>query len=668
MSDFIQKISELRRQLNEHNYRYYVLDDPLISDGEYDLLLRKLENLEHSHPELITVDSPTQRIGATPLKAFNTITHRIPLLSLANAMNEAELRAFDERTRKGLEKLEPVDYIGEPKLDGLAVELVYENGQFVSGSTRGDGITGEDITTNLRTIRGIPLALRTDELAAPILLEVRGEVFISKTDFTKLNAWRSAAEQTIFVNPRNAAAGSLRQLDPAITARRPLSIFCYQAGTITGTTFDTHWDFLQGLKKWGFPVSPLIEKLVGIEAVIHYHRQLETRRNKLPYEIDGSVIKINSFSQQDRLGIRSRSPRWAIAGKFKAQQATTIVVDISASVGRTGAVTPVANLEPVFVGGVTVSNATLHNQDEVDRLDVRVGDTVLIERAGDVIPKVVKVITEKRPTETVEYHLPENCPVCGHPVFRPPDESVARCQNLACPAQIKGRIEHFVSKGALDIDGFGTKLVDQLVAIGRIQSVDQLFGLTLEELAKLERMGEKSAANIVAAIASAKQTTFARFIYALGIRNVGEHLARVLEKEFAGNIDRFIQSTMEELIEIYEVGPIVAEGVVRFWSDDSNRAVIKACLQAGLTLVKPERPAGADLTGKTFVFTGSLEKFSRTAAKEMVEKLGGRASGSVGKNTAFLVAGPGAGSKLKKAEKLKIRIFSEDEFLAYIKS
>jgi len=344
------------------------------------------------------------------------------------------------------------------------------------------------------------------------------------------------------------------------------------------------------------------------------------------------------------------------------------VVDISASVGRTGAVTPVANLEPVFVGGVTVSNATLHNQDEVDRLDVRVGDTVLIERAGDVIPKVVKVIAEKRPTGTIEYRLPENCPVCGHLVFRPPDESVARCQNLACPAQIKGRIEHFVSKSALDIDGFGTKLVDQLVEIGRIKSVDQLFGLTMEELAELERMGEKSAANIVAAIASAKQTTFARFIYALGIRNVGEHLARVLDKEFAGDIDSFIQTTSEELIEINEVGPIVAEGVVRFWSDDSNRAVIKACLRAGLTLEKRERPAGVDLTGKTFVFTGSLEKFSRAEAKEMVEKLGGRASGSVSKNTDFLVAGPGAGSKLKKAKELIIRIFSEDEFLAYIKS
>lgn len=658
----------MRRQLNEHNYRYYVLDDPLVSDGEYDLLLRKLENLEHAHPELITADSPTQRIGATPLTAFDTITHRIPLLSLANAMDEDELRAFDERTRKGLENSAPVEYIGEPKLDGLAVELVYENGQFLSGSTRGDGITGEDITTNLRTIRGIPLALRTGELATPALLEVRGEVFISKADFEQLNHQRLENGKPAFANPRNAAAGSLRQLDPAVTAQRPLSIFCYQAGTITGLTYDTHLAFLQDLKKWGFPVSLLIENLIGIEAVINYHRQLEAQRNELPYEIDGSVIKVNSFSQQDQLGIRSRSPRWAIAGKFKAQQATTIVVDVSASVGRTGAVTPVANLEPVFVGGVTVSNATLHNQDEVDRLDVRVGDTVLIERAGDVIPKVVKVIAEKRPPNTGKYQLPENCPVCGHLVFRPPDESVARCQNLACPAQIKGRIEHFVSKSALDIDGFGTKLVDQLVEIGRIESVDQLFGLTIEELAELERMGEKSAANIVAAIESAKKTTFARFIYALGIRNVGEHLARVLEKEFTGDIDSFIQATVDELIEINEVGPIVAEGVVRFWSDDSNRAVIKACLQAGLTLEKPERPAGIDLASKTFVFTGSLEKFSRAEAKEMVEKLGGRASGSVSKNTDFLVAGPGAGSKLKKAEKLEIRIFSEDEFLAYIKS
>ncbi|MBC8401800.1 MAG: NAD-dependent DNA ligase LigA [Candidatus Marinimicrobia bacterium] len=668
MSDIRQQIANLRHQIDEHNYRYYVLDDPIIADGEYDLLLRRLENLEQAHPKLITPDSPTQRVGATPLTEFDTVTHRLPLLSLANAMDTDELLAFDERTRKGLAGAEQVEYVGEPKLDGLAVELVYENGHLITGSTRGDGTTGENITVNLRTVRSIPLQLRTAELLAPAVLEVRGEVFISKTDFDKLNAQRSAAEKATFANPRNAAAGSLRQLDPAVTATRPLSIYCYQAGVIESATYLTHWDFLQDLKKWGLPVNPYIMRLTGAEDIVTYHRQMEVRRNDLPYEIDGVVIKVNSLPERDRLGIRSRSPRWAIAGKFKAQQVTTVVEDILASVGRTGAITPVARLKPVYVGGVTVTNATLHNQDEVDRMDVRIGDTVLIQRAGDVIPKVVKVITERRPTGTVEYRLPEDCPVCGHQVFRPPDEAVARCQNLACPAQIKGRIEHFVSKRALDIDGFGTKLVDQLVEIGRINSVDQLFELTQEELAGLERMGEKSAANIIAAIEGAKRTTFARFIHALGIRNVGEHLSRVLERELAGDIQHLMTSTIAELIAIDEVGPIVAECVVRFWSDSTNRSIVEACLTAGINWKKQVKSSGPDLSGKTFVFTGSLEQFTRSQAKEMVENLGGRASGSVSSKTDYVVAGPGAGSKLKQAKKLEIAILTEKEFLTLIKS
>jgi len=668
MSAISRLIVDLRQQLNEHNYRYYVLDDPIISDSEYDALLRQLENLEQAHPELITPDSPTQRIGAAPLVEFGTVTHRIPLLSLANAMNTDELLAFDERTRKGLAGAEQVEYVGEPKLDGLAVELIYENGCLVTGSTRGDGTTGENITANLRTVRSIPLQLRTAELPVPALLEVRGEVFISKTDFDKLNAQRSAAEKATFANPRNAAAGSLRQLDPAVTATRPLSIYCYQAGAIEGVTYLTHWDFLQDLKKWGFPVNPNIKRLTGAEDIVTYHRQMEARRNDLPYEIDGVVIKVNSLPERERLGIRSRSPRWAIAGKFKAQQVTTVVEDILASVGRTGAITPVAKLKPVYVSGVTVTNATLHNQDEVDRMDVRIGDTVLIQRSGDVIPKVVKVITEKRPPRTKPYKLPAACPVCTHPIYRPPDEAVARCQNLACPAQIKGRIEHFVSKGALDIDGFGTKLVDQLVEIGRINSVDQLFGLTAEELAGLERMGEKSAANIIAAIEAAKRTTFARFVHALGIRNIGEHLSRVLERELAGDIQRFMTSTIDELIAIDEVGPIVAECVIRFWSDSTNRSIVEACLTAGVKLAEPVVSPGLDLSGKTFVFTGSLEQFTRSQAKEMVENLGGRASGSVSKKTDYLVAGPGAGSKLRKAEELDITVLSENAFLELINS
>lgn len=668
MSAISRLIVDLRQQLNEHNYRYYVLDDPVISDGEYDLLLRELENLEKANPELITPDSPTQRVGATPLTKFDPVTHRLPLLSLANAMDTDELLAFDERTCKGLAGAEQVEYVGEPKLDGLAVELIYENGRLVTGSTRGDGTTGENITANLRTVRSIPLQLRTAELPAPTLLEVRGEVFISKTDFDKLNAQRSAAEKVTFANPRNAAAGSLRQLDPAVTATRPLSIYCYQAGVIEGAIYLTHWAFLQDLNKWGFPVNPYIKRLTGAEDIVTYHRQMEAQRNDLPYEIDGVVIKVNSLSEQERLGIRSRSPRWAIAGKFKAQQVTTIVEDILASVGRTGAITPVARLKPVYVGGVTVTNATLHNQDEVDRMDIRIGDTVLIQRSGDVIPKVVKVISEQRPPGTKPYKLPAACPVCTHPIYRPPDEAVARCQNLACPAQIKGRIDHFVSKGALDIDGFGTKLVDQLVEIGRINSVDQLFGLTAEELAGLERMGEKSAANIIAAIETAKRTTFARFVHALGIRNIGEHLSRVLERELAGDIQRFMTSTIDELIAIDEVGPIVAECVVRFWSDQTNRSIVEACLAAGVKLAEPVLLPELDLSGKTFVFTGSLEQFTRSQAKEMVENLGGRASGSVSKKTDYLVAGPGAGSKLRKAEELDITVLSENEFLELINS
>ncbi len=668
MTDINRRIADMRRQLNEHNYRYYVLDDPIVSDSEYDTLLHQLENLEQSHPKLITPDSPTQRVGAAPLTEFSTVTHRIPLLSLANAMDTDELLAFDERTRKGLTDKELVEYVGEPKLDGLAVELIYENGQLVTGSTRGDGTTGENITANLRTVRSIPLKLRTSELPAPNLLEVRGEVFISRSDFEQLNQQRLENEEPVFANPRNAAAGSLRQLDPTVTATRPLSVYCYQAGVIDGKSYSTHWEFLYDLRKWGFPVNPHIKILKTATDIIDYHQGLEKQRNDLPYEIDGVVIKVNSIADRERLGIRSRSPRWAIAGKFKAQQVTTQIEKIEAQVGRTGAITPVARLKPVNIMGALITNATLHNQDEIDRKDIRIGDTILIQRSGDVIPKVIKVITEQRQPGSKPYNLPIVCPICSHPVYRPPDEAVARCQNLACPAQISGRIEHFVSKGALDIDGFGIKLVEQLVEIGRIESVDQLFGLTHEELAKLERMGDKSATNITQAIDQAKSTTFARFVYALGIRNVGEHLARILEKAYGGSIQRFMAATAEELIEIDEVGPIVAEGVVRFWSDPTNQSVVEACLAAGVILVEPVVPTGLDLSGKTFVFTGSLEQFTRAQAKEMVENRGGRASGSVSSKTDYVVAGPGAGSKLKQAEKLEIAVLSEIDFLDLLKA
>ena len=664
----IQKqINDLRMQLNDHNYRYYVLDDPLISDSEYDQLFRELQKLETNNPNLITEDSPTRRVGAEPLSSFGSWTHRMPMLSLANAMNEDELAAFDTRVKKGLDTEKDLEYMAEPKLDGLAVELVYENGFFVNGSTRGDGITGEDITQNLKTITAIPLSLRKNGQKTPPLLEVRGEVFITKDGFKKLNRNQEKEELSPFANPRNAAAGSLRQLDSKITATRPLSIYCYEAGRIDGISFDTHEDFLSILKEWGFPVNPEIQKVNNAETMVAFHRNLEAKRDSLPYEIDGTVFKVNAINQRNALGIRSRSPRWAIAGKFKAQQATTLVQNIIPSVGRTGAVTPVARLEPVNVGGVVVTNATLHNQDEIDRKDVRVGDTVLIQRAGDVIPEVVKVIPAKRPPETKTYQLPTECPSCGQEVFRPEGEVVARCQNLSCPAQVKGRIEHFVSKGALDIDGFGEKLVDQLVDKKLILTVDDIFKLNFDDLVNLDRMAEKSALNILTAIQDSKQTTFARFVYALGIRNVGAHLSKVLEKAFVGDIEKFMNAEEEELEAIDEVGPIVAETITTFLSNCTNTDVIESCLSLGIRLKKVEEPKSLLLQGKTFVFTGALTQFSRNEAKEMTEAHGGKVSGSVSKNTDFVVAGPGAGSKLKKATELDIPVLSEAEFLDMLK-
>ena len=667
MSKTDNQIQALRDQLNDHNYRYYVLDDPLISDSEYDQLFRELQKLEADNPNLITEDSPTHRVGAEPLSSFASWTHRMPMLSLANAMNEDELAAFDTRVKKGLDTEKDLEYMAEPKLDGLAVELVYENGFFVNGSTRGDGITGEDITQNLKTILAIPLSLRKNGQKTPPLLEVRGEVFITKDGFKKLNRNQEKEELPPFANPRNAAAGSLRQLDSKITATRHLSIYCYEAGRIDGISFDTHEDFLSTLKEWGFPVNPEIQKVNNAETMIAFHRNLEAKRDSLPYEIDGTVFKVNAINQRNALGIRSRSPRWAIAGKFKAQQATTLVQNIIPSVGRTGAVTPVARLEPVNVGGVVVTNATLHNQDEINRKDVRVGDTVLIQRAGDVIPEVVKVILAKRPPETKTYQLPTACPSCGQEVFRPEGEVVARCQNLSCPAQVKGRIEHFVSKGALDIDGFGEKLVDQLVDKKLILTVDDIFKLNFDDLVNLDRMAEKSALNILSAIQNSKQTTFARFVYALGIRNVGAHLSKVLEKAYMGDIEKFMNGTIEELEAIDEVGPIVAETITKFLSNCTNTDVIESCLSLGIRLKIIEGPKSQVLQGKTFVFTGALTQFSRNEAKEMAEADGGKVSGSVSKNTDFVVAGPGAGSKLKKATELDIPVLSEAEFLDMLK-
>ncbi|MDP6570080.1 MAG: NAD-dependent DNA ligase LigA [Candidatus Marinimicrobia bacterium] len=659
-----RQIQQLKEEINEHNIRYYVHDDPSISDGEYDTLLRKLEKLEKENPSLITADSPTQRVGAPPLSEFDSVNHRLPMLSLSNAMNEEEVIEWNSQVEKGL-GFENIEFIAEPKLDGLAVELVYENGIFIKGSTRGDGVTGEDITQNLKTIRAIPLRISEDKNPPP-LLEVRGEVFMVRKDFTTLNENRTKSGNPPFANPRNCAAGSLRQLDSGITARRPLRIYVYAPGVIEGLSFQSQSEFLNTLPSWGFPVNPHIKKGKGIDFLLDFYRKGESLRNGLAYDIDGIVFKVDSFSHQEELGVRSRSPRWAIAGKLKTQQVTTMVLDIEASLGRTGAVTPVAKLKPVEVGGVTVSNATLHNQDEIDRKDVRIGDTVLIQRAGEVIPEVVKAIKEKRPKNTKPYILPDTCPVCEQKVYRPEGEVVARCQNLNCPAQVKGRIEHFISKGCMDIDGFGTKLVDQLVENGMVKNIADIYTLTPKQIAGMDRMGEKSAQNIIVGIQSSKNTTMARFVHALGIRNVGEHAAKVLEKYFGGNLDKLRKAGIEELTSIFEIGEIMAESIHEFFQDEDHQKIVDACLESGIKFQEVEVATPSEFTGKTFVFTGSLEKFSRKNAQVMVEKLGARASGSVSSKTDYLVAGPGAGSKLKKAEELGITILSENEFLEKI--
>ena len=658
-----ERIVELQKIINEHNYKYYVLDNPSISDNEYDLLFKELDDLERRlNAGSFDPNSPTQRVGAEPLEGFKRIEHQVPMLSLSNAMNAEQLTAFHKRSVSSLE-MDSITYIAEPKLDGLGVELVYENGDLLHGSTRGDGFVGEDITHNLKTIRSIPLKLRDHEISIPSLLEVRGEVFIEKSDFKKLNQKQELAGRQAFANPRNAAAGSLRQLDPVITADRPLSVYFYESGLVEGLTFETHLSFLESIKLLGFPVNPLIKPVVDDQGMINYHEQTEQKRNKLPYEIDGTVFKINEYRLRNELGARSRSPRWAIAGKFKGQQATTTIKDIEIQIGRTGALTPVAKLEPVFVAGVTVSNATLHNQDEIDRKDIRIGDTVLIERAGDVIPKVIKVIKDKRPNSSLPFHIPTICPVCDQKAYRSEDEAVWRCSNISCSKQVKARIQHFASKAAMDIDGLGEKVVDQLVEEGIISSISDLFVMTKNKLLELERFGEKSSENLILAIERSKRTIFSRFIYGLGIRNVGEHISRLLEQYFNGNLTQFSESTIDELESIEGVGPIVAKEVVQFWSNNTNMKIVKECLEGGVTL-KWEPNSQRDIfEGAIFVFTGSLEKLNRKEAKEKVYNLGGKTSSSVSKKTKYVVAGPGSGSKLTKAKDLSIRIISEDEFL-----
>lgn len=666
-----QRVRDLRAQIELHNYRYYVLDAPIIPDAEYDRLFRELQQIEHDYPQLIDAASPTQRVGASPLKAFAQVAHRVPMLSLGNAFEDTEAEAFDRRVREGLD-VDRVEYAVEPKFDGLAVSLRYEHGVFVTGATRGDGYTGEDITLNLKTVQSIPLALPNDD--PPDLLEVRGEVLMLKADFLRLNQQQEAKSEKEFANPRNAAAGSLRQLDPAITATRRLTFFAYGVGEYQDEHIpqDTHSNLMAYLAALHFPVARECAVVQGLDGLLAYYRTIGAQRDNLPYDIDGVVYKVNALEQQRQLGFVSRAPRFAVAHKFPAQEAVTQLLDIDVQVGRTGALTPVARLHPVFVGGVTVTNATLHNADEIARKDVRIGDTVVVRRAGDVIPEIVSVITEKRSPGSVPFEMPDHCPVCGSKAVRLPGEAVSRCSGgLFCPAQRKQAILHFASRRAMDIEGLGDKLVDQMVDNAIVHTPADLYRMGLAALANLQRMADKSASNILQAIENSKHTTLARFIYALGIRNVGEATAKDLAAHL-GSLDRLIEADSERLQQIPDIGPVVAQSIVDFFAEPHNREVIEQLRAGGVHWDEhDEKPvlsaAAMPLHGKTFVLTGTLPTLSRDQAKAQIEARGGKVSGSVSKKTDYVVVGTDPGSKYDKALDLGIAILDEAGLLALLR-
>ena len=661
MKDIETRFADLRKKINYHNYRYYVLDDPEISDSEYDLLMKELEGFEKKYPYLISPDSPTQRVGATPLKEFKTVRHTLPMLSLSNCFKEEDLEEFDQRVKKNLKMTGDIEYVAEPKLDGVAVELVYERGKLMVGSTRGDGTVGEDVTLNLKTIKSIPLQLQEiSSVKIPDRLEVRGEVFLGKKGFKILNKKREDLGEPLFANPRNAAAGSLRQLDSKITAERPLDIFCYGIGEVSGMTFETHWEILKFLPRLGLKVNHSAYKCKNIKEVMDCYREIQKKRETLNYEIDGVVVKVNSLKLQDRLGTISRSPRWAMAYKFEAHQETTEIKDIIIQVGRTGALTPVAIMEPVKVGGVVVSRATLHNQDEINKKDIRIGDTVVVQRAGDVIPEVVKVIENKRTGKERLFVIPDKCPVCGSEVMRSDDEAASRCMGLSCPAKLKEAIKHFVSKRAMNIDGLGDKLIHQLVEKSFIRDVADLYFLSVADLEGLERMAEKSARNVVSAIQKSKGAGLERLIYALGIRHVGEHIAGVLVNNL-GTMEKLMDADEDSLIQVREVGPEVAQSIIYFFKQNVNRNTISRLKKAGVSFT-PVKRATNDLEGRTFIFTGGLKHYTREEAKKLVERKGGRVGSSVSSKTDYLVAGDSPGSKLEKAKALGVKIISEREF------
>ena len=654
-----QKTEALRKALHRHNYRYYVLDDPEISDAEYDRLMQELKQLEENYPQLVSADSPTARVGAPALEKFDTVAHTVPMLSLDNGFNDEDILDFDRRVKRNLDTENNILYTAEPKLDGVAVELIYENGKLVIASTRGDGLTGEVITTNAKTIKAVPLVMQTDGVSPiPPRLEIRGEVFIGLDAFRRFNEERVEQELPPFANPRNAAAGSLRQLDSKITANRPLEIFFYGIGSAEDLAFGSHWELLKTLKNWGFRINPIIRSTIGIKEVLNYYRDLSEKRHQLPYDIDGLVVKVDDISLQQRLGATSRSPRWAIAYKFKALQETTVLEAIEVQVGRTGVLTPVAQLKPVNVGGVMVSRATLHNEDEIGKKDIRIGDKVLLQRAGDVIPEIVKVIASERDGSETQFKMPKKCPVCDSPVIRMAGEAAIRCINSSCSAQLKKRIKHFASKRAFDIDGLGDKLVDQLVDENLLSSFADIFSLNEEPIENLERMGAKSAANLVNAIEQSKSIEFARFLYALGIRHAGEHVSALLADHFPDLLS-LMNGSREELEAVEGIGPIVADSVVNFFEQKRNQGIIQQILDCGVKLGTTARKTTGKLRSRIFVLTGTLESMQRSQAKDLIKAASGKVSGSISGNTDYLVAGESPGEKLNKAKELGIKIIDE---------
>ncbi|OQY27889.1 MAG: hypothetical protein B6244_09060 [Candidatus Cloacimonetes bacterium 4572_55] len=672
------RILELRGWIDYHNYRYYALDDPEISDAEYDEMFRELQRLEEERPDLIAPESPTQRVGSTPVGELKKIARSLPMLSLSNAMDEAEIREFDARIKRFLmlDSDVNIEYVCEPKFDGLAVELIYEQGIFTLGATRGDGIVGEDVTHTIRTIHSLPLRLHSESPVTgkpnpiPERLEVRGEAIMLIADFQALNRRQSAKDERIFANPRNAAAGSLRQLDPKTTVDRPLTLFCYHIGAATGLTFKSHLELADQLQAWGFLTPDPRDSASGIESVIRLHQKLERMRDQLPFEIDGTVIKVNDIGLQRRLSQTSRNPRWAVAAKFPPRQMTTVIENITVQVGRTGVLTPVAELKPVEVGGATVRRATLHNQDEIDKKDVRVGDRVIVQRAGDVIPEIVKVIESKRLVDSQPYRLPRLCPVCESPVVQDQDQAARRCSNVSCPAVIANSIKHFIHRHAMDIDGMGDKIVYQLLDAGLIQSAADLYQITFESLIKLDRFAEKSAKNLLAAIHKSKKTTLWRLIHALGLPSVGETTSRLLADHFR-TLPAVRAATTEELAEIDGIGPIVAKSIAQFFTVDANALLIDKLLAVGIDCEGSgqNRPRNVGkFSGMTFVLTGALSGMSRKESKSRVQAMGGKVTSSVSRKTTVVIAGEKPGSKLKKAKNLGIDVWNENRFMEEIKN